>query len=211
MSPDNLSPPAKKPTLKQKMVEGIPKLPISGDVAAYERVLGALTIDFSYMHFYLEHFAWQAWGVAEDQGKIITQDLRTSHLIKQIKDSIDCLKCNKEDSDALRQLLAKMEKAAERRNELLHSLWIIQEGAPVFCMSRKRGVLIAGDVPTISGLEDFSILLLRLTRDLFELSKKILKKPLIFNIGLAPLAPAQEAASQTPDPISGNQRRPVGT
>jgi hypothetical protein len=71
-----------------------------------------------------------------------------------------------------------MEKAAEKRNELLHSLWIIGHDAPVFCMSRKRGMLVAGDVPTIISLDQFNTSLLHLTTDLSNLSKKMLKKPL---------------------------------
>jgi hypothetical protein len=46
-----------------------------GIQAQYQRALGSLAINFSLLHFELEMFSWDVFGIDHQTGQILTKDL----------------------------------------------------------------------------------------------------------------------------------------
>jgi hypothetical protein len=132
---------------------------------AYQLALGSLTINFSLLHFLLERVAWDLWKVKGASATIITKDLRMSHLVEKLKATANDAIPQDERPQFL-DLLKRAGKAAEDRNELLHSLWIIEDGQPVLCISRKRGALSGSQVPSVEDIEAVSASLVELSNEI---------------------------------------------
>jgi hypothetical protein len=135
--------------------------------AAYQRALGKLTMHFSLLHFLLERMSWTLWGLNDQTGHILTKDLRVSHLAEKLIASADYAVLDKDRTD-FRLLMKRIKEAAEKRNDFLHSLWLVKNGEPVFCVSRKRGVLGPGlrrdgvlldgkDAPSVEEIDALSV------------------------------------------------------
>ena len=136
--------------------------------APYERALGRLSIRFSLLHALLEQFSWKIWGLNERVGTILTKDLPTKHLVKKIRDSAELL-AKDEIRKKLLALLNRVEKVADKRNEFLHSIWIIRKGQPTFFLSRKRGRLVGPQAPSVEDINAFSRDIMMLVADCMEL------------------------------------------
>ncbi len=121
--------------------------------APYERGLGKLAVRFSLLHSLLEQIAWDIWGMDPHVASVVTRDLPTKHLVTKLRSTINFLKRTEEDRKKFLSILAKVEKVAERRNEFLHSIWLIEEGKPVSCLTRKRGRLVGPDAPSSQDIE----------------------------------------------------------
>ena len=52
----------------------------------YERALGKLAIRFSLLHFTLEMFSWEMWGIKGTLASILTRDLTTNHLLEKLRE-----------------------------------------------------------------------------------------------------------------------------
>ena len=117
--------------------------------APYERALGKLSMEFSLLHILLEQFSWGVWNLHGPLGLILTKDLPVTHLVEKLRSSIEHVILRQDDRKAFQSILSKVGKAAKQRNELLHSLWVIRGGEPIFCFSRKRGPLVGLDAPSI--------------------------------------------------------------
>lgn len=122
---------------------------------AYQKALGSLAINFSLLHFHLEMFSWEVFAVDHQTGQILTKDLPTTKLIQKLRSCCDHRAIKPTERHQLSDLLKQIEKAAERRNELLHNLWFISEGQPSFCYKRGSG---KGRVPapTAPEITEFS-------------------------------------------------------
>lgn len=122
--------------------------------APYERALGKLTIRFSLLHFFLERFSWEAWNLNTSAGSIVTKDLRISHLAEKLEASPRHVLPNLDDRKNFLSILRETKTVANKRNELLHSLWIIKEGTPVLCFSRTRGALFGPNAPSVEQINE---------------------------------------------------------
>ena len=152
--------------------------------APYYKALGKLAISFSLVHFLIERLSWDIWHIDKRVASIITKDLPTKHLVEKLQASIEHLIPKKEDRKDFVAILKRVEKAAEKRNDLLHSLWIIKEGQPVSCFSRKRGGLVSRDAPSVSDLTELIEAIDKIVADLIKWESR---KPLtgLFGFGLS--------------------------
>lgn len=135
--------------------------------APYERALGVLSIRFSLLHSLLEQLAWEVWGMNMHVAAIITKDLPTKHLVNKLRDTTKLVIFTKEGRKLL-SILNRTEKVADRRNEYLHSIWIIRKGQPTFCLSRKRGRLVGPEAPTAEDINDLSRNIMNIVADFME-------------------------------------------
>jgi hypothetical protein len=148
----------------------------------YEKALGRLSIRFSLLHVTLEQFSWEVWGVEPRFGSIITKDLRTSHLVEKLIASTDLAVVWEKDRKELKSILKKIRRLAEERNELLHSLWIIQNDKPVLCISKKRGRLVGPDAPSVEEINDLTHGSMEILGELMKFEGSRLKG--LFGLGL---------------------------
>jgi hypothetical protein len=108
----------------------------------HEKALGKLAMRFSLLHVVLERFSWEAWNLSPRSGSVLTKDLRVTHLVEKLEASAKDLIPKIDDRKKLLSILKEIERVAKKRNDFLHSLWIIREGEPVRCFSRTRGALV---------------------------------------------------------------------
>lgn len=118
------------------MLNSIPLFPNRIE-APYEAALGKLTIRFSWLHFVLEVFGWKLWKLEPGAGMVLTKDLQTKHLIEKLRQSADFAIPKAADLKDFKSILKRVEKAAEKRNELLHSMWSFGSGS-ISRFNRKR-------------------------------------------------------------------------
>lgn len=138
-------------------------------IAPYERALGKLSIRFSLLHLMLEEFGWKVWGLDSQVGSILTKDLPTKHLVKKIRDSADLFIDKKSVRKEFLAILNRVEKVADRRNEFLHSIWLIRAGEPTLCISRKRGPLLDQEAPSAEDINDLSRIIMNVVTDFMEM------------------------------------------
>ncbi len=136
--------------------------------APYERALGKLAIRFSLLHAVLEQFGWRVWGMEPQVGALITSDLPTSLLVKKLRDTTKFVKRTEEDRKEFLAILTRVEKVAQQRNEYLHSIWILKEGQPVSCVTRKRGRLVGPNAPSSKDIEDLNRRIMNIVFDFLE-------------------------------------------
>ncbi len=143
---------------KRKVADALMEAAIGdkGIRAAYQKALGSLAINFSLLHFTLEMFSWEVFAVDHQTGQILTKDLPTTKLIQKLRSSCGHRAIKPTERHQLSDLLKQIEKAAERRNELLHNLWFISEGQPVFCYKRGSGKGKVQPAPTASEITEFA-------------------------------------------------------
>ena len=91
-----------------------------------------------------------------------------THLVEKLRDCAEIILSRKDNQEKLCSILIRVEKAAQKRNELLHSIWLITDGQPVSCMSRKRGVLPHGDVPSVDDINEATHSIIRLIGKFLE-------------------------------------------
>lgn len=139
---------------------------------SYERAIGKLAIRFSLLHFLLELFSWEVWNQNPALGRILTKDLPTKHLIEKLRSSAKHRILKESDRKVFLGILRRAEKTAEKRNDILHSLWLIRKGEPVFCFSRKRGALTGSETPTANDIEGLTASIADLLADFIEFKKK---------------------------------------
>lgn len=145
-------------TKRKEIVEALIDAAIGdkGVRAAYQRALGSLAINFSLLHFYLEMFSWEVFAVDHQAGQILTKDLPTSKLVQKFRSCCNYRTIKPAERTELSELLKNIEKASERRNELLHNLWFIHEGQPVFCYKRGSHDGKAHPAPSASEIAEFA-------------------------------------------------------
>lgn len=121
----------------------------------YSKALGALTINFSFLHFHVEVLSWDIFGVDHSTGRILTKDLPLKQLIAKFRSCMNHRTISDKDRKDIARLLRKIEEVTERRNELMHDLWLIHDGKPAFCYKRRGG---GGKVPapSISDINAFN-------------------------------------------------------
>ncbi len=151
--------------------------------ASYQKALGKLTMDLSFLHFALERFGWVIWNLNGPMAQILTKDLQLKALATKLRASTDHAISEKEDRRIFLSILKRVENVAEQRNEFLHSLWLITEDEPVLCFSRKRGVLEGADAPTVDQINDLSLKINEVSIDFAEFKKRQEIRNLIKNFG----------------------------
>jgi hypothetical protein len=124
--------------------------------ATYQKALGSLAINFSLLHFHLEMFSWEVFAVDHQTGQILTKDLPTTKLVHKLRSCCDRRAIEPTQRTQLFDLFTRIEKAAERRNELLHNLWFIYEGQPAFCYKRGSSKGKVHPAPTASEITEFA-------------------------------------------------------
>ena len=133
--------------------------------ADYEKALGRLTIRFSWLHYFLETFGWKVWGLNPTSGSILTKDLQTKHLVIKLRDSSKYAIPRDHDRKRFISILNRIEKAAEKRNDLLHSLWIFH-GPSVGRFNKKSPNLES--FTTLQDIEQLNRSLMEISIDLAE-------------------------------------------
>lgn len=152
--------------------------------ARYERALGRLTNNFSLLHFFLERFSWRDWGLKAPYGAVLTRDLPTKQLVIKLRDSAEHAIARKADQEQFKVLLKRVEKAAEQRNDLLHSLWLITEGQVVSCVNRKRGLLEGENAPSVDDINKINRSIIEIAHAFMEFMKRDpLKTPTALSLG----------------------------
>jgi hypothetical protein len=107
----------------------------------------------------------------------LTRDLQIKHLVKKLRESSTGAIPKDEDRKHFSSILNRVEKAAEKRNDLLHSLWTFQ-GQSVRRLNKKRPHL--EDIPTVHDIDLFNGSLLEIANDLAEFqNSEPLKSPVI--------------------------------
>jgi hypothetical protein len=139
--------------------------------AQYQKALGSLAINFSLLHFELEMFSWDVFEVDHQTGQILTKDLPTSKLIQKLRACCDRRAIQPTVRTQVSKLLKQVEKAADRRNELLHSLWFLHQGQPAFCYQRGSRQGKVHSAPTASEISDFASSIETLIGALLDLKK----------------------------------------
>ena len=109
-------------------------------------------MDTSLLHILLERIAWKIWHVHEDHRVTLTGDLPLKQLITKLQKSVKESPWSQDPKRILFKILKDSESIIERRNKLLHALWIIEDGKPVFCYKRKEGVDTSQSLGTIKQL-----------------------------------------------------------
>ena len=105
-------------------------------------------------------------------------------LVVKLRLSIRELNLEQDVNRSLSQILKKAEKVAEQRNELLHALWIIEEGKPVLCFKRHEKD-VTSQAPTIDEIQKLCETIVNTANDLLDLQEQ---NPL-----MTPIAIAQKA------------------
>ena len=138
---------------------------------AYQKALGALAISFSLLHFHLEVFSWDVFGVDHQTGQILTKDLPTKQLVQKLRLCSNHRAIQEKDRKDFHRILKQVETAAEQRNELLHDLWLIHEGQPVFCYKR-RGRSGKVPAPSLSDIHSSNRTIQALTVKLIDFKER---------------------------------------
>lgn len=147
----------KAETESDGLIDSVLLLPPSIDRAPYEAALGKLTMRFSALHFMLEAFGWKLWQLGPSTGMVLTKDLQTKHLVEKLRQSADRAIPNAADLRDFKSILKKVEKVAEKRNELLHSLWSFN-----------------GESATRSNRKDFTVTVITSIDEINKLNRDIL-------------------------------------
>jgi len=147
----------------------------------YERALGKLAMRFSLLHVVLERFSWQAWNLNPSSGSVLTNDLRATHLVEKLEATAKDVIPRIDDRKKLLSILKEIKIVAKRKNDLLHSLWIIREGEPVWCFSRTRGALVGPDAPSAKQINELCSAIIKVLTDfdLFEENNPLRGKGLL--------------------------------
>lgn len=120
----------------------------------HEKALGKLAMRFSLLHVALEWFSWQAWNLDPRSGRILTKDLRVTHLAEKLEKTAEYVIPRMDNRKKFLSILKEIKKVAEKRNELLHSIWFIREGEPLWCFSRTRGELAGTNAPSVEQINE---------------------------------------------------------
>lgn len=172
---------------KEKETESLVDASVSPKlVEQYEKALGKLAMEFSFLHVVLEQAAWWIWGLRRDVGRILTKDLRFSHLVEKLRSTTKILDFDEMSINELNEILKKAGQLSERRNELLHAMWDIDEGRPVLCFTNHK----AKEGPTILEMDQLGKEMVKTATDLFRFHK--------VNDSLARLAITQKDKDKKP-------------
>jgi hypothetical protein len=112
--------------------------PDKGVRESYEKALGALVINFSLLHYLLEDFSHEVFAISEKTASIVLSDLPFTSMIKKLRACVKHRMPSESDRKEFLSILKRAEQTAEQRNELMHALWIVNEGRPVFCYRRRK-------------------------------------------------------------------------
>jgi hypothetical protein len=171
---------------EQKEPTGTPQgllrsvLPDYSEQARYERALGQLAMNFSFLHAVLEMFGWKVWKLTQPARSILTKDLPVKQLVGKLRESVPHAMVKENDRNDFLVILKKIEQAAEKRNNFLHSLWVFNGEKPVSCVrwkGRKRGT---ESMPSLDEIKKFNRSIMGILLDLktFE-DRDPLKSPLL--------------------------------
>ena len=127
-------------------------LPPSIESGPYEEALGKLTIGFSWLHFQLEAFAWKLWKLELSTGTVITKDLQTKHLVEKLQQSAGRAIPKAADLREFQSILKRVTKVAEKRNELLHSLWSFNSESATRFSKKRVAIEVSTSIDEIKAL-----------------------------------------------------------
>ncbi|MGH7260516.1 MAG: hypothetical protein ACREI9_07515 [Nitrospiraceae bacterium] len=147
----------------------------------YESRIGRIATYFPLIHVILESFAWNIWGIAPEFARILTKDLPTGRLVAKLRSTLKEVDIEEDVIAQLKDLLTRVESLNEQRNELMHSIWILDGDKPVM-ISRKHKSGEKTVAPTLQELEGLFSSIADLTTELWEFSKR---NGLLGAIGLA--------------------------
>jgi hypothetical protein len=136
----------------------------------YESRIGRIAMVFPLIHAVLERHSWLLWGLEPEFGRIVTKDLPTKHLVEKIRASLRELDGEEEAITELKEILKRVEALSKRRNELFHSLWVMQGEQPVFISNRRHPR--EQPIPELQQLEKLYNSVADLSTDLLEFSRR---------------------------------------
>ena len=133
-------------------------------VEQYEKALGKLAMEFSFLHVVLEQAAWWIWGLHREVGRVLTERMSFSGLVEKLRGTTKILNWDDPTISEFKTILSKAKQLSQRRNEYLHAMWNIQHGKPVLCLTNhqtKQG-------PTILELKKLGKEMVETATDLFR-------------------------------------------
>lgn len=144
--------------------------PDKGVRESYEKTLGALVINFSLLHYLLEDFSHEVFAISEPTATIVLNDLPLTRLIEKLRECAKHRMLRESDQKEFSAILKRAEKTAKQRNELMHALWIINDGRPVFCYRRRNKA--QSQAPSISEINALTRSILPLLIDLNKFTER---------------------------------------
>ena len=160
-------------TLEHKRIEG-----------SYEKALGALVIRFSLLTFLLEHFSREVFAISPKTADVLLSNIPLTLLIDKLRACTKHRMLRERDRKVFLDILKRAKEAAEQRNELLHALWIINQGEPVFCYRRRNKD--QSEVPSIDRINKLNRSITSLTIELIEFTqRKTLSSPAVETVANA--------------------------
>lgn len=144
--------------------------PEKGVRESYEKALGALVMKFSLLHFLLEDFSHDVFAINKQTASVVLSDLPLTSMIKKLRECAKHRMPHERDRREFLSILKRAERMAQQRNELMHALWIINEGHPVFCYRRRSKA--QSQAPSIGEINELTRSILVLTGDLLDFQER---------------------------------------
>ena len=104
----------------------------------YESRIGRIAMVFPLINIVLQRYAWLLWGLEPEFGRIVTKGLTTDRLVEKIRSSFCELEGEEEAISELEVIITRVRALLKRRNQLFHSMWVMQGEQPVFISERSH-------------------------------------------------------------------------
>lgn len=88
------------------------------------RAIGQITVNFSALEFALSFLVWAFLGIGQEKGEIITSRLSFRVLLQLASSLYRHRVSDPEGIAQFDELLARISEAGDRRNQMIHSLWM---------------------------------------------------------------------------------------
>jgi len=144
--------------------------PYKGVEESYQKALGALVIRFSLLHYLLESFSREVFGMSIQTATIVLKDLPFTGLIERLRKCTRHRMWRKSDQNEFLSILERAQQTAEKRNEFTHALWLINEGQPVFCYRRRKKE--HSQAPSVGEINELTRSIILVTGDLMNFEKR---------------------------------------
>ena len=91
------------------------------------KALGRITVNFQSCELWISFLTWQLMGAGQDVGRVLTSQLPFNRLCQVCLALFDIRETDSDLRARLSELVNRAQKAEERRNALVHSVWASPE------------------------------------------------------------------------------------
>ncbi len=137
-----------------------------------ERGVGALVMQFSFVHFLLEINLWSFLGIDHKNGRILTEDFSFTNLTKKLLRTVEARNPESGVLKELKKALKDLDDINCERNRLVHGFWTFPEDGPPEIVP-KKGESVSVNAPTFSELEQLTHALEKFIDDFFICMNRI--------------------------------------